>query len=467
MNRRPLSFLFPALIALPLSACQSYRPMPIDPAALVRARQRGPVDALAVQAEQARIAPASPYEAAHWTRLSLLAAVLAGNPDVAAARAAIRSAQAQEAAARQAPGATLTLTSEYANDPATRSPWLLGGTIDVPLDIGGRRDARMTSAAIAVTIARYDFADAVWAARMQARRALADLLIATRQIDVAAQLLAFRSQQQTAMERRLKAGEASRADLERVRADVAIARASADDAHGRAGAARQALAAAVGLSAEVLAPISFDWAGFTDLTRDPTQDITDRIGATVARADVLKALAAYDQAESDLRGEIAKQYPAVSISPGYSWERGLTKLPLSVGLALPPLDLNRHAIAAAQARRAEAGRRLEAVVAAVDAALDSAISECRFARIALAGVRERDLPVARRLATQADAQFHLGQIDRIDWAAAQGGVPQAEFAELTAIARVHAADAALEDALRRPLEGPELMMKTGALETAP
>jgi len=240
-----------------------------------------------------------------------------------------------------------------------------------------------------------------------------------------------------------------------------------DDAHGRAGAARQALAAAVGLSAEVLAPVSFDWDGFTDLSRDPTRDIRDRVGATVARADVLKALAAYDQAESDLRGEIAKQYPAVSISPGYSWERGLTKLPLSVGLALPPFDLNRHAIAAAQAKRAEAGRRLEAVVAAADAALDSAISECRFARIALAGVRERDLSVARHLATQADAQFHLGQIDRIDWAAAQGGVPQAELAELTAIARVHAADAALEDALRRPLEGPELMMKSGALENAP
>jgi len=109
---------------------------------------------------------------------------------------------------------------------------------------------------------------------------------------------------------------------------------------------------------------------------------------------------------------------------------------------------------------------LEAVVAAANAALDAAIMECRLARAALARVRSADLPIARRLAAQADAQLRQGQIDRTDWASAQGGVPQAELAEWAALARVHAADAALEDALRRPLEGPELMLKPGALEPA-
>ncbi|WP_066556114.1 MULTISPECIES: TolC family protein [unclassified Sphingobium] len=466
MMRRPVFFLFLSLCAWPLGGCQSYHPAPMDAAALALARQQRPIDAGAVQAEQAQIAPAASYDATHWTRLSLLAALLVHNPDVAVARAAMVTASAQEAAARQAPGATLTLSSEYANDPSTHSPWLLGGAIDVPLDTGGRREARITSAAIGVAIARYDFADTVWAARMQARRALADMLVAMREADAATRLLAFRHQQQAAMERRLKAGAVARADLERVRADVATAAATADDARGRTAGARQTLATAIGLPVEALATIAFDWADFDEPAPEPMGAIGDRIGATVARADILKAIAAYDQAESDLRGEIAKQYPAISLSPGYMWERGLTKLPLSIGLTLPPLDLNRHAIAAAQAKRAEAGRKLEAVVAAANAALDAAIMECRLARAALARVRSADLPIARRLAAQADALLRQGQIDRTDWAAAQGGVPQAELAEWAALARVHTADAALEDALRRPLEGPELMLKPGALEPA-
>ena len=469
MTRWPARTLSSASVVLMLSGCQSYQPAPIDPAAIARAQQQRPIDAQAIGTQQARIAPTASYDADRWDRLSVFAALLVDNPDVAAARAAITSARAQESAYRQAPGVTLTLTSEYANDPATRSPWLLGGAIDVPLDTGGRRSARLTSAALAVAIACYDFADTVWSARMRARHALIDLLIASRQEEVAKRLLALRSKQHAVMEKRLKAGAVTRADLERVRADVAAASASVEDARGKAGAARNALAAAIGLPTTAMEAIRFDWPGFDIPPPDParTDAVGDRVGATVARADILKAVAGYDQAESDLRAEYAKQYPAITISPGYTWERGLTKLPLAVGLALPPLDLNRHAIAAAQAKRAEAGRKLESVVAAVNAALDAAIEECRLARAALAAVRVNDLPIARRLVAQADAQLRRGEIDRSDWAAAQGGVPQAELAALTALARVHVADAALEDALRRPLEGPELMIHPGALEPAP
>lgn len=460
-------FLLPALVALPLGGCQSYRPAPVDVTAMAVARKQRPADPEAVRAEQARIAPAAIYEATRWSRLSVLAAVLVHNPDVAAARASIASARAQETAARQAPGATLTLSSEYAHDPSTRSPWLLGGAIDVPLDIGGRRKARITSAALTVAIARYDYADTLWAARMQARRALIDMMIAARAVETGERLLALRNQQQAAMEKRLQAGAITRADLERVRADEASAASALEDAKGRATAARQTLAAAIGLPVEALASITFDWPGFDGPAPDPVDAVRDRTGATVARADVLKAIAAYDQAESDLRAEVAKQYPTISIAPGYTWERGLTKLPLSVGLTLPPLDLNRHAIAAAQAKRAEAGQKLEAVVAAANAGLDGAVSECRLSRLALARVRAADLPIARRLAAQAQAQFRQGEIDRADWAAAQSGVPQTELAELAALARVQTADAALEDALRRPLEGPELMLNPGALEPKP
>ena len=161
---------------------------------------------------------------------------------------------------------------------------------------------------------------------------------------------------------------------------------------------------------------------------------------------------------------MARQFPAIVVSPGYTWERGLVKLPLSIGLALPPLDLNRAAIAAATARRAEAGKQVEAEIAGAAAALDATITERRQAMEMLERLRRTDIPGARQLAAQADVELRHGSIDTSEWAIAQIGVLQFRLSELDALARVLAADAALEDALQRPLEGPELMienMRTG------
>lgn len=462
-------FLGMMLATTLLTGCQPYRAAPVDAGQIAVQRQQRPADPDAVRAEQGRIAPSAAFDPAHWDRLALFAALLVHNPDVAAARAAVDSARAQARATRAPLGPNLTLASEYANDPSTTSPWLLGGGLDVPLDIGGRRAARITSALLAIDIARYDYADTLWLARMQVRAALTDLMTSLREQAAGQRLLNYRTQQQAAMERRLARGAVARADLERVRADVASAAGALQDTRNRQIAARQGIAAALGLSQAATASLDFPWADFDAVPPDPSlsPQARDRIGATIGRADVLKAVATYAQAESDLRGEIAKQYPAITLSPGYTWERGLVKLPFNLGLAMPSLDLNRRAIAAAEAKRAEAGKRLETVVAGANAALEAAINECRAARGALARIRSADLPIARRLAGQADVQFRRGQIDRTDWAAAQGGVPQVELTEIAALARVHAADAALEDALRRPLEGPELMLIPGALEPQP
>jgi CRISPR system Cascade subunit CasA len=259
------------------------------------------------------------------------------------------------------------------------------------------------------------------------------------------------------MARRVAAGEASRAELERVRADGADAGRRLGDAQAQLRASDRAIAAAIGVPFAATDGLALEWAGFDVPATDPGQGVTPelRLQALLSRADVLKAVVAYDQAEAELRGEVAKQFPAISITPGYTWERGLVKLPFSLGLVLPPLDLNRHAIAAAEAKRAEAGKRMEAVVAAAEAAIEAALVETRAARAALVRVRTVELATALRLAAQADRELAAGSIDRTEWAAAQAGARQARTSEIDALARVHAADAALEDALRRPLEGPE------------
>jgi CRISPR system Cascade subunit CasA len=93
-------------------------------------------------------------QAGRIDRLTLFAALLASDPRVAEARAALETARRDARSARKVGSPTLTLSSEYANDPSTSSPWLLGGGVDLPLDIGGRRGARLARADLGVIAAR-------------------------------------------------------------------------------------------------------------------------------------------------------------------------------------------------------------------------------------------------------------------------------------------------------------------------
>jgi len=171
---------------------------------------------------------------------------------------------------------------------------------------------------------------------------------------------------------------------------------------------------------------------------------------------VLKALAAYDQAEADLRGELAKQAPSISIGPGYTWDHGLVKLPFALGLNLPSFDLNRSAIRAAEARRAEAGAAIETALSAAQGAIEAAEAEQAGAFAALARVRTAEVPAAHATAQRTDQRLKLGAIDKAEWAGARIAALEADLAEVDALVRARLAVLALEDALRRPLGGPEL-----------
>lgn len=446
------------VLALSLAGCVAYRAEPIAPERIVAAQAARAIDPQAVSLRVEAMAPGASAAPLAWDRLALFAAATLYNRDIAAARAVVATVAAEARASRTGPAPALTLSSEYAKDRSATSPWLFGGALDLPLDIGARRDARIAVGYRNALAARYALADAIWSVRMAMRRALAERLVADRQIAGLTALARLRARQLAAVERRVAAGAASRGDLERARADgVDVARRLADAEAARRGA-MAALAAAIGVPEVAIDSLPFVWSGFEQPSpmRVMPVDTDARRAAILSRADVFAAINAYDRAEAELRGEVAKQFPMLSLQPGYTWERGLVKLPFSIGLALPPLDLNRRAIAAAEARRAEAGRRLEAVLAAAQAAVDAALVEATAARAALAEIRTVERPTAERLAQQAVRELAAGATDRASWAAAQAGAEEARLAELTALARVHAADAALEDALRRPIEGPEL-----------
>jgi CRISPR system Cascade subunit CasA len=443
-----------------LCACISYAPAPLDTAAILMQESSAEIDTAAVYSEIARLAPSAEWDGHRLDSLSLLAVALASNPDIAQARATVVAVQADAKTARHAPGPTLTLTSEYAFNAPESSPWLYGIASDFTLDTGARRTARIDIAELNTKIAVFDFMDTTWSVRARIRRGLAANLLAQQELALAKNLADLRQQQLLAMEHRLAAGAASASEVQRVRADVTADKRRLLDSQARASSAVSQLAAAIGISPDALDVQALYWPDVSSPTAlSSSLPAACRDESLLARPDIARASTGYDQAEAALRSAIAAQYPALHIGPGYTWERGLKKLPFTLAMSLPPLDLNRSAIDAAEARREEAGRRLEATVAAAMNAVQLAQDGYRAAWAQLENARLQTL-VAERLATEADASFAAGAIGRVDRLVPQAAVVSSKLDEIASVMNVRDAEAALEDALRRPLAGPELAITT-------
>ncbi len=442
-----------------LVACVAYNPSPINPAVVLQQQSDKTVDLPAVRSEIARLAPESEWDGHRWDSLALLAAALTANPDIANARAAVSTAQAEAKAADQSPGPALSLTTEYAFNAPEASPWLFGIASDFTIDTGVRRQSRVDIAGLNARIALFDYLDTVWSVRLTIRRAMTEILLTQQEILIANDLTDIRRRQLLAMEHRVSAGAASYVELQRVRADLAANQRLLADVNSRAAAAMLSLAAAIGVSVDTLDSRELDWPdiGTPHRYTDPLPE-SCQSESLLARSDVARASLAYDQSESALHSAIAAQYPALHIGPGYTWERGLKKLPFSLGLVLPPLDFNRAAIDAANARLAEAGSKLEATVSSALNALELAQHNYRAAWTQFEKSQQQRR-FEEQLAAQAEARLSAGAMDRIDWSIAQLASLMAKLDEIAAIQSVRDSETLLEDTLRRPLDGPELAIK--------
>lgn len=432
------SVAMPSLVGvlLSLAGCTSYAPAPVH------------LDAYPAALEARRLDDKPP--GAVWTGADLLAAALARNTAVAEASAKYRTAVAAAKASRAAPGMTLTLTTEYAKSEPKQ--WLYGVGSDIPLDIGARRGERLNAADLAAVQALYDYGEAVWTVRAALTKARADRMSADAERALAQRLEAVRQARVERLDRRVAAGEDDRGLALVARTDLAVAHRRVADARARRVQADAALAQALGVPAAAVADLSLAPVAPPPTGLDLTQARRD---AALTRRDVLRAVADYDLAESALRLEVAKQYPEIHVGPGYTYDHGVAKLPFNLGLVLPPMDLNRSAIAQAEAKRVEAGRSLEAVQAAALGAIDQAWAALGAARITEASTRERDLPVARRLAEATARSVQAGEADRVDDLGAQATLIETELAVLDARRAAAAAGVDLEDALRVPFDPAE------------
>lgn len=423
----------------PLSACVAYAPAPIDVAHLAQTLHTEPLPA---------------------DRHALLALALERSAIVQAARAGLTAAQAGARSARNLPPLTLTLTAEYSKQADAQRPWLYSGALGVPLDLGGRRQGRVTTADLAVVKAHYALADAVWATRQSLMQGLSDLSGARAQIAATQTLIDRRKQYLALIAKRAAAGEDNRGLAVQAQLDASALVDGLLQAQARAAQARADLARVldVPVSAVDALPDLPDTA-----IPDDTQLTAMSDQALYTRSEVLNAVVDYDSAENDLRTAIAGQYPDINLAPGYTWERGVVKLPLAGTFTLPPLDGNRANIDQAQAARTAAGKTLEDQVRTIQATVRQADLTWRSDRALAEKTRHDDLPLAEDLLRRSERMTASGETDRTETLTAQIALDQAQMAAVSAEQTARDDRLKLEDALHQAFDANDTRVLTQAV----
>jgi outer membrane protein TolC len=458
MKSAPLPQVVAGLLLPMLAACSVAPPQaPPDPVETARQFGARRLDG---------VLPDAPV-AADWDRAQWLRAALLLNPHLQEVRAEAAAVAAGERTAAQRPNPTLNLFGDYFTAAGQSAAWLYGLSLEFVLQRPGERSRARRAAALQTQAAQADVAEAIWQLRSRLRQSLLDSVAARDEAPLLQALCDDRQALLASARLRVQAGESARgealaAELELQSAQQRLRQAQLHGLDAKAG-----LAESVGVRLTALQEVQPRWDGWAqaDVLAAPDQDAARwRDDALVARPELVRALREYDLAENAVQQELGRRWPQLHLSPGYAWDRGgarenqfdetLGENQLGLNLELPLFNRNEGPIGEALARRERAGRH----VLAVQAQLLAQIDRAEQAWPAVLASWRSSLATEQLAARQQEAvrrAYASGAADRPALLEAEAAALESRLLELHAAYETQLAFAALEDAYRRPLEGPE------------
>ena len=447
--------VFGALVLGVLTGCVAYQAAPLEPQQSAEQFAARRLDDSQFRDELLRLLPqgVTSWPPQQWDRGELLAVALLRNPQLSVAQAQVNAALAQQITAAETPNPDLTLQSEYSRQET--HPWLYGLSLNWLLRSSRRLRLQQETARLGTMNMRLKFMEQTWVVRRELVAALSDWESARRHLVLLEQLAAVQDRLVALEQKRVSAGEdppsefvtaeQARIEIEQQRSQIRAAVEVAEAAAARA----------LGLPPQTLDGVTFTWTdwGMPPAVRDEER-LEARERALLSRADFGVAIGEYAIAETGLKLAVARQYPQLTLGPGYYWDHGIAKFPLDIGFTLP-VNRNKGEIAEARAARELAGKRMLALqadiygdIAAAERAEDSARASTDAA--------EGQLETVRRQAARVDLSLRLGASDLREQVGAEVLTLRAKLEVLEVRTRLQAARNNLEDALHTPLSGPEL-----------
>ena len=363
---------------------------------------------------------ASPHRG-QWTPRQLGLASLYFHAAFSEARAEVTVAEAAEISAGAPPDVSVTADISRAAkvDEGKSTVWSYTLAAGLLFETGGKRNARLARARAATLQARMQLESTAWELASSAVQAAIRVSGADEAVSDAETERTLTADVAALVRDRYSEGRVSLADVAQSEQDVRGALLRAVQARRSRTEARLELARRLAVpfravdSVVIVAPDTEARCPARSLGFDSLSSVALR-----GRADVGAAVTGYALAEADLRLEVARQYPDLTIGPGLAWDQGVIRWLVSLGSPGILQRIHRGPIAEAQARRSLQAARVERLQDSVLVSVDSAVAACQTVsfEVNAAAAAERSAAEALRL---SEAAYQRGETGRTEVAFAR------------------------------------------------
>ena len=319
-------------------------------------------------------------------------------------------------------------------------------TIGIPLELGGKRSARLSAAERARDVAAAQLANTKAEVRSQVVARYFGLVVAQERLRLANDSAKLAAKAADVVGRRVDAGKVSPVDATRAKVDAANAQLEVAEAQSELRAARQTLAALWGESQPRFGDVDGDLSGVpagpssAELLRD--LDNAPSLRATRLEIDSRKALVDVER---------SKAVPDVVLSLGAKRdnELGLTQAVVGISIPLPLFDRNQGAVYEASKRAEKAQDEYESARVQLLADLSQATAQLSTAQASLAVLRDTVLPAAQQAYDASTTGFEAGKFGFLDVIDAQRSLLQARSRYLDTLVAAYQASTTIARLLGR------------------
>ncbi|MEO6210541.1 MAG: TolC family protein [Gemmatimonadaceae bacterium] len=435
MSRAIVARLSLVLLAT-LTACaqyQRYAPVPLAEPTVDRFLHRNLDDSTVQRFLAAQNASGI---AGGWSPQQLALAALYFHPKIREQVATVNLARATEVTAEELPGVTASTDVSRATrtDEGKSTPWSVSVTSGLTLETGGKRAARRARARALTLASTLRLQSEAWQiGAVTTTQASVHAIGADREMDDAEREHTALAELLTLVRARYSEGRVTLADVAQAESDERMALVVAVAMRRVRTMARLDVARSLAVPLRAVDSLALRIGAFTQCDSRASVDF-DSLGSLAlhTRYDMGAALADYAVAEKDLRVEIARQYPDLTIGPGLAWDQGILRWILSLSTPGFLRSLNKGPIAEARARRAMQAARVETMQDSILVAVDSAAAACRDA--------SRATEATRALVDAAEQSLRIAQASYARGETGQTEVAFARVAVLRATRSQHAAE---------------------------
>jgi len=319
-------------------------------------------------------------------------------------------------------------------------------TLDIPLELGGKRAARVSAAQRSRDVAQVELNNVKAQVRASVIAAYFGVLVAQERSKLAADSAELAASGAQVVSKRVTAGKVSPVDATRAQVDQANAQLEATEAQAQLTTARHALAALWGDTEPMFASVAGDTSAVPERAALPelTRQLEEAPALLAARTEVERRKALVDV-------ERSKAVPDLTVSVGAKRdnELGRTQAIVGVSIPLPLFDRNQGAVYEANKRADKAHDDYQAARLRVLSELQAATSQLSVARMSLTSLRSTVLPAAQQAYESASKGFEAGKFGFLDVIDAQRSLLNARARYLSTLSSAYQAATAIDRLLGR------------------